>query len=161
MGREVENLREQIQAKYLDPLKIRMMPMAITEAAATRSPRNLIFRDNREAESPVRKRAGTVPSPKETMVRNPAKRLWVVAALMTMAQESMQGRKPTAKPKAILEAIRCDRKRGGNNLPKKDPGPNDGREKKEKGRTLSKMRPNRTIKIPPPRVKVLRRPAKN
>ena len=79
-----------------------MRPIARTEAAATRSPRNLVLMDNREAESPVRNRAGIVPSPKKVMVKKPVSGCWVVAAFTTMAQESMQGRKPTAIPKASL-----------------------------------------------------------
>ena len=74
----------------------------MTETAAIRSPKNLTLSDNREAESPVKKRAGSVPNPKKAMVRNPAQRFSVVAALMIIAQESMQGRKPTAMPKASL-----------------------------------------------------------
>ena len=77
--------------------------MAITERAATRSPKNLIFRVRREAEKPAKKRTGTVPKPKKAMVKNPVMGFWVVAALMIIAQESMQGRNPVAAPRANLE----------------------------------------------------------
>jgi hypothetical protein len=92
------------QTKYLDPLKTRMKPITMTEAAAARSPRNRTCRERREAESPVKKRAGTVPSPKETIVRNPPIKFWVVAALISIAQESRQGKKPVRNPKAIFDA---------------------------------------------------------
>ncbi len=110
-GEELES-GERIQAKYLDPLMINMRPMAMIEAAATRSPRNLVLMESREAESPVRNRAGTVPSPKKTMVKKPGSGCWVVAAFTTMAQESMQGKKPVANPRANLEIRRRDWKRG-------------------------------------------------
>jgi len=64
--------------------------------------------DRREAESPVKNRAGTVPSAKKAIVRNPGSGCWVVAAFTTMAQESMQGKKPVANPRANLEAWRWD-----------------------------------------------------
>ncbi len=77
--------------------------MAMTERAATRSPKNLIFRVRSEAERPAKKRAGTVPSPKKAIVRNPRMGFWVVAALMIIAQESMHGKNPVDTPRANLE----------------------------------------------------------
>ena len=82
--------------------------MAMTEKAATRSPRNLIFRVRREAERPVKKRTGTVPRPKEAMVENPIMGFWVVAALIIIAQESMQGKNPVDTPRASLEGRDSD-----------------------------------------------------
>ncbi len=78
--------------------------MAMTERAATRSPKNLIFKVRREAERPIKKRTGTVPRPKKAMVKNPMMGFWVVAALMIIAQESMQGKNPVATPRANLES---------------------------------------------------------
>ena len=78
--------------------------MAMTEIAATRSPRSLTFKESREAESPIKKRAGIVPSPNVNIVRNPPPGLCVVAALIIMAQESRQGKKPVRNPKAIFDA---------------------------------------------------------
>ncbi len=77
--------------------------MAMTERAAARSPKSLIFRVRREAERPVKKRAGIVPKPKKAMVKNPMIGFWVVADLMIIAQESMQGKNPMAAPRANLE----------------------------------------------------------
>ena len=77
--------------------------MAMTERAAARSPKNLIFRVRSEAERPVKKRTGVVPRPKKAMVKNPMMEFWVVAALRIIAQESMQGKNPVATPRANLE----------------------------------------------------------
>jgi hypothetical protein len=44
-----------------------------------------------------------VPRPKKAMVKNPMMGFWVVAALMIIAQESMQGKNPVATPRANLE----------------------------------------------------------
>ena len=151
---------KRIQTKYFDPLKIRMNPMTMTDTAATRSPRNLALMESKEAESPVRNRAGTVPSPKKTMVKNPGSGCWVVAAFTTMAQESMQGKKPVASPRANLEVRRGDWKRGGKIFCQKDFGP-EGRENRETGMTFKRTSPKRTIRIPPPRVIPLRNPEKN
>jgi len=161
-GAEGEELKsgERIQAKYLDPLMINMRPMAMIEAAATRSPRNLVLMESKEADSPVRNRAGTVPSPKKTMVKNPGSGCWVVAAFTTMAQESMQGKKPVANPRANLEIRRWDWKRGGKIFRQKDSGPGEGRENRETGMTFNRTSPRRTIRIPPPRVIPLRNPEK-
>ena len=133
----------------------------MTEEAATRSPRNLVLIDIREEKSPVKNRAGAVPSPKKTKVRNPGSGCWVVAAFTTMAQESMQGKKPAANPRANLE-VRCwDWSKGGKIFCQKDFGPEEGREKRETGRIFSRNRPRRTIRIPPPRVIPLRNQGKN
>jgi len=157
-----EHLLKEFQAKYLDPLKTRMPPITITETAATRSPKNLTLRDNREAESPVKKRVGTVPNPKKAMVRNPMKRFWVVAALMIIAQERMQGKKPVRNPKAIFGARCWDRKRGGSQRAKKDPGVTERAVgKKGRGRIFKSTKPSRIIRIPPMRVRLLRIPEKN
>ena len=83
-------------------MKTRMQPIAMTAAAAARSPKNLIRREKREAERPVKNKAGTVPKPKVRVVRNPWRGVGAVAAFRIMAQESIQGRKPTAKPKPNL-----------------------------------------------------------
>ena len=96
--------------------------MAMTETAAARSPRNLTFKESREAESPVKKRAGIVPRPKANIVRNPPMRLGMVAALMIMAQESMQGKKPVRNPRAIFDAARRDRRREESRAGNKRPG---------------------------------------
>ena len=77
--------------------------MKITETAAIRSPKKRALRERREAEIPVKKRAGTVPRPKEVVIRKPTKGFPVEAALMIMAQESMQGRNPVANPRASFE----------------------------------------------------------
>ena len=76
--------------------------MAIIEIAATRSPRNLALKERSEVDNPGKKRTGIVPNPKANIVRNPPTGLWVVAALMIMAQESRQGKNPAANPKATL-----------------------------------------------------------
>jgi len=131
--------------------------MAMTEKAATRSPKNLIFRVRREAEKPVKKRTGTVPRPKKAMLKNPMMGFWVVAALMIIAQESMQGKNPVATPRANLEARDWDLNRVGNRRLKNDPPPMDGT---RKGTTFKRTSPKRTIKIPPPRVTTLRRSEK-
>jgi hypothetical protein len=138
-----------------------MKPIAITETAATRSPRNLVFMDIKEAESPVRNRAGTVPSPKKTIVKNPGSGCWVVAAFTIMAQESMQGKNPVANPRTNLKTRRRDWSRGGKIFRQKDSEPKEGREKREAGTTFSKTNPKRTIRIPPPTVIPLRNPEKN
>ena len=83
-------------------MKIRMQPIIMTAAAAARSPKNLTRRESREAETPVKNRAGTVPRPKAKVVKKPWNGEEAVAAFTIMAQESMQGRKPTAIPKASL-----------------------------------------------------------
>ena len=155
-------LIKKIQTEYLDPLRTRRQPIPMREMAATLSPKNLTFRDNREAENPVKKRAGTVPNPKKAMVRNPAKRFAVVAALMTIAQESIQGKKPVRNPKAIFDTKRWDRKRGGSERAKKDPGVAEiDAGERGRGRIFKSTRPSRIIKIPPMRVRPLRSPAKN
>ena len=91
------------QTKYLVPLKMRIIPMRITETAAIRSPKKRALKERREAESPVKKKAGTVPRPKEVVIRKPTEGFPVEAALTIMAQESMQGRKPAARPRASFE----------------------------------------------------------
>jgi hypothetical protein len=91
------------QTKYLVPLKMRIIPMRITETAAIRSPKKRALRERREAESPVKKRAGTVPRPKEVVTKNPVKGFPVEAALTIMAHESRQGRNPVARPRASFE----------------------------------------------------------
>jgi hypothetical protein len=150
-----------IQTKYLDPLKIRMKPMAMTDTAATRSPNNRVFMDRREAESPVKNRAGTVPSPKKIMVKKPGSGCWVVAAFTTMAQESMQGRKPVARPRKTLDAkVRSPRRRE-KVFPGHEAGLKEGRENNEKGITRRRRRPKRTMRMPPARLIPLRRPAKS
>jgi hypothetical protein len=157
-----EHLLKEFQAKYLDPLKTRMRPITMTETAATRSPKNLTLRDNREAERPVKKRVGTVPNPKKAMVRNPVKRFWVVAALMIIAQESMQGKKPVRNPRAIFDSRCWDRKRGGSQRAKKDPGVTERAVwEKGRGRIFKSTRPSRIIKIPPMKVRLPRSPEKN
>ena len=134
--------------------------MAMTEIAATRSPRNLAFKERRDADNPGKKRAGIVPNPKENIVRSPPMGLCVVAALMIIAQESMQGKNPAASPKATLLTIRRDRKREGSQRRNRDPGLIDwtviGR-----GKIFKCSKPNRMIKTPPMSVRPLRSPAKN
>jgi hypothetical protein len=154
-------LIKKIQAKYLDPLRTRKQPITITETAATRSPKNLTFRDNREAESPVKKRAGTVPNPKKAMVRNPAQRFSVVAALMIIAQESIHGKKPVRNPRAIFDTRRWDRKSEGSQRAKKDPGVIEiDTGEKGRGRIFKSTRPSRIIKSPPKTVRLERSSAK-
>ena len=97
-----------IQAKILAPLEIRIKPITMTESAATLSPRNLARRDKNEAENPIKKRAGTVPRPKDSMVRNPEPRFSVVAAFTIIAQERPHGKKPVASPNNIFEPRRWD-----------------------------------------------------
>jgi hypothetical protein len=92
-----------LQTKYFVPLKMRIIPMRITETAAMRSPKKRALRERREAERPVKKRAGTVPRPKEVVTKKPVKGLPVEAALTIMAQESRQGRNPVASPRASFE----------------------------------------------------------
>lgn len=99
--------------------------MAMIEAAATRSPRTLVFKESSEADSPVKKRAGIVPIPNANIVRNPPTELCVVAAFIIMAQESMQGKNPAASPRAILLNAPRERKRGGSQRLNKDRGPVD------------------------------------
>ncbi len=94
-------------------MKMRISPIATTDRAATLSPISLVLRERSEAESPVTKRTGTVPRPKETIVENPSQRFCVVAALTIIAQERRQGRNPVANPKATLEIKRWEWKRGG------------------------------------------------
>ena len=134
----------------------------MTETAAARSPRNLTFKESREAESPVKKRAGIVPRPKANIVRNPPMRLGMVAALMIMAQESRHGKKPAKNPKAAFEAKRWDRKREGSERVINDLGFADTPVvEKGRGRTLKRIKPIRIIKIPPVMVRLERRPEKN
>jgi len=80
--------------------------MRMMNEAAARSPISLTSKEIMEAESPVKKRIGTVPNPKEAMIRKPHRESSVVAAMMIMDQESIQGKKPVAMPKTILEPIR-------------------------------------------------------
>ena len=87
-------------------MKTRINPMRMMDRAAIRSPMILILRDIIEAETPVKKRMGTVPSPNRNMVKKPIAGFPVVAALRTIAQESAQGRKPVRMPSAIFE-IKC------------------------------------------------------
>ena len=134
----------------------------MTETAAARSPRNLTFKESREAETPVKKRAGTVPRPKANIVRKPPTRLCMVAALMIMAQESMHGKKPVRNPKASFDAGRRDRRREEAQRAIKDPGPADRPVvEKGRGRTPKSTKPSRTIRIPPLIVRLERRPEKN
>lgn len=149
------------QAKYPAPLKTRIKPMDITDRAATRSPKNLTLKDKREAGRPAARRAGIVPAPKEIRVKKPTKGLEVVAALTIIAQESMQGKKPTVRPRINLEAQRGDRNRSGIRRPKNEWAPHKALEKMRAGMILKSTNPNPTIKIPPPRVRLPRRPENN
>ena len=144
------------------PLYTRINPMTMTETAAARSPRNLTLKESREAESPVRKRAGTVPRPKANIVRKPPRRLCMVAAFMIMAQESMQGKKPVRNPNATLDAGEWDRSKEEAKRVIRDAGA-AGRPVVEKGRgrTPQSTKPSRTIRIPPLIARVERRPEKN
>jgi len=136
--------------------------MTITETAAARSPRNLTFTESREAETPVKKSAGIVPRPKAIIVRNPPMRFSMVAALMIMAQESMQGKKPVKKPRAAFDAGRRDRKREESRRAIKDPGVADRPVvEKGRGRTPKSTKPSRIISMPPVMVRMKRRPEKN
>ncbi len=139
-----------------------MKPITITDRAATRSPRNRTFKESREAERPMEKRAGTVPSPNVNMVRNPPRGLWVVAALIIMAQESMQGKNPVRSPRAIFEAELRERKKGEILRAIKDPVVMERFAVEEgRGRTFRSTRLSRIIKIPPVRVRLERSPPKN
>jgi hypothetical protein len=149
--------RREFQTKYLVPLKTRINPMKMTETAAIRSPRKRIRSETRETERPAKNRAGTVPAPKRTIVRKPARGWEAVAALTIMAQESMQGRKPVAMPRRIFEERLRERNRGVKIFPQKDPEPKEGREKSGKGRIFRTTIPRRIIRIPAPRVKPPRR----
>jgi len=136
--------------------------MAMIETAATRSPRNLILKESSEADSPVKKRAGIVPNPNANIVRNPPTELCVVAALMIMAQESMQGKNPVPTPKATLLTTRWDRRREESQRAIKDPGVADRPVvEKGRGRTPKSTKPSRTIRMPPVIVRLERRPEKN
>ena len=136
--------------------------MTMTETAAARSPRNLTLKDSREAESPVKKRAGTVPRPKANIVRKPPTGLCMVAAWMIMAQESMQGKKPVMPPKATFDAGRCDRRREEARRAIKDPGAADRVVvEKGQGRTPKSTKPSRIIRMPPLIVRAERRAEKN
>ena len=136
--------------------------MAMTERAAARSPRSLAFRERREAESPIKKSAGIVPRPKANIVRNPPTRLGMVAALMIMAQESMQGKKPVRNPKATFDAARLDRRREESERAIRDPGVADRPVvEKGRGRAPTSTKPSRIIRMPPVIVRMERRPEKN
>ena len=132
------------------------------EAAATRSPRNLVLKESREADNPVKKRAGIVPIPNANIVRNPPTELCVVAAFIIMAQESMQGKKPVRNPKATFDAARLDRRREESERAIRDPGVADRPVvEKGRGRTPKSTKPSRVIRMPPVIVRLERRPEKN
>ena len=59
-----------------------------------------------------------------------------------------------------LAAVRAPRRRE-KILPGHEEGPKEGRENKEEGITRRRMRPKRTMRMPPARVMVLRRPEKS
>jgi hypothetical protein len=146
------------QTKYFVPLKMRITPMKIMEAAAIRSPKNRAFRERRDAERPVKNSAGTVPSPKEVVIRNPVKGFAVEAALTIRAQDNRQGRNPVARPRANFEDRPRERKRGGKMRPQKEQGAREGIDKTGKGRIFRRIKPRRIIRAPAPRVKPPRRP---
>ena len=129
--------------------------MTMTERAATLSPYKRDFREKKVAENPGRKRAGIVPSPKSAIVITPCSGFPVEAALMIMAQESMQGRKPAVSPMASLEGTPGDRNKRGSKRPKKESV--KGAEKE--GIIFRRIIPNRIITIPPPQVTLPRKPA--
>jgi hypothetical protein len=86
----------------------------------------------------------------------------MVAALMIMAQESMQGKKPVKKPNAAFEAGRWDRRREEAQWAIKGPGAADRAVlEKGRGRIPESTKPSRTIRMPPPIVRLERRAGKN
>ncbi len=131
--------------------------MRMTETAAIRSPKKRALRERKEADKPVKKRAGTVPSPKAVVTKNPLTGFPVAEALTIMAQERRQGRKPVAKPRPSFDETLWERKRGGKIRPQKEFGPKDGSDKSGKGRIFKRTNPRRTINAPAARVKPPRR----
>ncbi len=139
-------------------MKVRIKPMTMTAAAATLSPKNLVCRDKNEDENPIKKRAGTVPRPKEIMVRNPAPTFWVVAAFTIIAQEKPHGKNPAANPKTIFE-LRCrDWKSEEIRRFQEDSGLIErGVKNPGSGRTFKRTKPRKIIKAPPKSVTPPRR----
>ncbi len=127
----------------------------MTEKAAILSPYKRDLRERKVAENPGRKRAGIVPSPKSAIVIKPRSGSPVEAALMIMAQESMQGRNPAASPMASLEETPGDRNKRGSRRVRKES--EKGAEKA--GIIFRSIIPNRIIIIPPPKVTLPRKPA--
>ena len=134
--------------------------MIITMPPATRSPRTRSLRERRDAERPVKKRTGTVPTPKRNMVRNPDDGLPVAAALTTMAKENMQGRKPEKSPRAAFATSPFEEMRRAKIQPEMGLGPDAEKERSLFGPAPSIKRPNASIIRPPVRLTPLWSPAK-
>jgi len=146
---EIE-LRLKIQTKILAPLLTMRRPMMMMEEAAIFSPSTRSLNDRKDAKNPLRKSAGTVPSPNAAVMEKPTKGSWVVAAFTIMAQERPQGRNPTNRPSIILDAGSRERRRGEIRLPHRVPDSEKNRlSPRGRGKIFMSMAP-RKINSPPP-----------
>jgi hypothetical protein len=147
------------QAMIPAPLHTRTRPKPMTEKAAIFSPKRRTFKERKELESPVNRSTGRVPSPKNTIVMNPVRGLWVVAAVTIIAQERQQGSSAARLPKATFDESPLDLRRAEIRLPIREPVQAEVFKRKEgRGITFKRRSPRNTSRSPPTRVTLPLRP---
>lgn len=134
----------------------------MTDTAPVLTPASLMDREKADAAKPVKKSAGTVPSPKRAMRSRPVNGLPVMAAFTIMAQENMQGRNPAKNPSITREREPGEaRKRAISRLKTVTFSPDEARGMNRKGPVFRRASPKRTIKTPPAKVAPVRRPLRD
>ena len=144
------------------PLYTRINPMTITETAAARSPRNLTFKESREADKTCKKKRRNRTQAEGEHRQKSAAEVFRGRRLDDHGPGEHAGQEARKKPQSGLRRRAAGSKERREPTGNKDPGGADrpvvetGR-----GRTPKSTKPSRIIRMPPVIVRIDRRPEKN